>query len=57
MRGERRRQRPGGGVVLRGRGRARRGGPPLGTDGARDAQGRRHVAHPQIDSQHSPSLV
>lgn len=50
VRGDGRRQQPGGGLVLRGRGGAGRGGAPLGADGAGDAQGRRHVAHPQIDA-------
>lgn len=55
MRGKRRQQRAGGGVVLRGRRRAGRRGPPLGADGARDAQGRRHVAHAQINVYISPN--
>lgn len=50
VRSDRRQQQPGGGVVLRGRGRAGGGRPALGADGAGDAQGRRHVAHPQIDA-------
>lgn len=49
VRSDRRWQRAGGGLVLRGRRGTGRRGPPLGADGARNAQSCRHVAHAQID--------